>query len=127
MTAQVRVALRFVPDNAEAIRSGVVIFDYNAKCVTSASGCPNFTAAIRPRINGVPMTYTWQVYVSGRWATVDVNTWLTEAGGLSGVWFQYSPSWVHVQFRLHVRAAPSASLGLAPATSAWIRWRVERY
>ncbi len=127
MTAQVRVALTVRPGQAEAIRSSVVIFDYAAKCVTLRVRVPELHGGIPTGINGVPMTYTWQVYVSGRWATVDVNTWLTEAGGLSGVWFQYSPSWVHVQFRLHVRAAPSASLGLAPATSAWIRWRVERY
>jgi hypothetical protein len=126
VTVQVRVALRFFADNASATKSGVAIFKYNAKCVSYQVGCPSFTAAIRPRLNGVPTTFAWQVYASGRWATIAVKTWTTEAGGLSGVWFQYDASWTKYLFRLQVRAAPAASYGLAPTTSAWIRWRVVR-
>jgi hypothetical protein len=121
----VRVAVHFFAVHPNAVRNGTTIFKYTTACVTSDIGCPNFAVIIGPRLSGVPVTYVFNVQVSGHWVFGDAVTFHT-VNGVDGIDFQYLPAITKYVLRVNVRAVPSPSSGLSPTTSPWIRWRVVR-
>jgi hypothetical protein len=123
VTILVQPIVTIVADNAYRQISGIRLFHYQSACVSSGSGCPRFTARVRPSHAGSSVTYTLQHRTTGAWKTYATATFRLNKLSQSTVIFHYPGTGVRAgvwRVKAHFRADTDHTASDSP----WLVFRV---
>ena len=119
----VRVGITAAQSGYYATGAGYRLYHYKTSCVSSAVGCPSYTAAVVPSHTGEKVTFGLQQLTSSGWRNVGTGTGVLGPLSKAKIILQYgNRSIIGLKFREHASFAGDARN--AGNTTGWAYFRI---
>lgn len=121
----VRVAIRGRQSGYYATSGSYRLYHYLSSCVNHGTGCPTYTAHVKPSHTGERIKFTLQLHASSRWVTVAHGTATLDSKSSASIFLRYTKTTI-IDKPFRERATFPSDTRNATNTTSWAYFKVTR-